>query len=167
MPKTIDQNTLIGDTHHAWTFQEYQQYERGQVWHIAMITIGVVLALYGVLSGNFLFALIVILVGIILFLQSQHSPPEVLFQIADLGVVVGNRFYPYAELDQFYIIYDPPQAKNLFFETKSSFRPMLRIPLADVNPVHVRQTLRTYLQEDIEREEEPLSEVLGRQWKIH
>lgn len=166
MPQVITDATLLGNKLHEWTFPEYQKHERGQVWHILMISLGLILLIYAMVSGNFLFALVVILVGIILFLQAKQPPVDVTFQITELGIVVGNRFYPYTEFHDFYILYDPPEIKMLFLETKSLFRPTLRVPLEDVNPVDVRQTLRRSLTEDVEQEEEPLSEKVGRWWKI-
>lgn len=167
MPKQINNDTLLGDILYEWTIQEYEQYNRGLWWYIVTITLGLLLVLYGIMSGNFLFSLIVILFGIIIFLQSHQTPLQVPFIIAELGVVVGNAFYPYSELDEFYIIYQPPRIKTLFIETKSVLRPALRIPLLDINPVDVRHTLLEYLEEDLEKEEEPMADSFARNWKFH
>jgi hypothetical protein len=167
MAKQINQDTLLGDVLYEWTIQEYEQYARNVWWYIVMITAGLVLVLYGIFSGNFLFSLIIVLFAIIMFLQSHQTPPQVAFQITEFGIVVGNRFYKYSELINFYIIYNPPHTKSLFVETKSNFKPLLRIPLLDINPIEVRHTLREYLEEDLEKEEEPISEAFARNWRIH
>lgn len=167
MPQVIKEETLLGDKVHEWSFKEYERHDRGQLWYILMISLGLLMVVYAMWAGNFLFALVIILAGIILFLQAHQEAPEVIFQITDLGVVVGNRFYPYSDLYNFYIIYNPPEVKTLFVETRSPIRPLLRIPLLDVNPLDVRETLLQFLEEDIEREEEPISDVVARQWKLH
>ncbi len=167
MPKNIDNQTLIGSHLHEWTIPEYEQHNRGILWYVLTISVGIIFVLYGLFSDNFIFSLIIILAAIIVFLQSHQDPLQVSFKITELGLVVGNRFYDYSELDDFYIIYNPPEVKTLFFSTKSIARPTIRIPLLDQNPLQVRESLQNFLDEDLEKEEEPKSDLLARRWKIH
>jgi hypothetical protein len=167
MPKSFTEKTLIGDILHHWTIQEYDQHQRGVFWYIITITVGLLLVIYGLFSSNFLFSLIIILAAIILFLQSHQEAPQVQFGITELGVLMGSKFYTYSELEDFYIIYEPPEIKTLYIDTKSGMRPMLRIPLLDENPLEVRTALRNFLAEDVEKEEEPLADAAARRWKIH
>lgn len=167
MPKQIKTTTEAGETLFAWTVQEYDQHERGMVWYSIVGTIGLLLIVFGIWSDNFLFALIIILASVILFLQSHQAPPQVPFRITETGIMINNRLYLYSEFEAFYIIYQPPEVKTLFLDTKSPFRPILRIPLLDMNPLEIRQTLRQYLSEDTEKEEEPLTDTIARRWKLH
>lgn len=167
MPKPLDTETNLGQVLHEWTIQEYEQHDRGLPWYVISIVLGIGLVIYGILTGNFLFALIIILFAIILFLQSHQEAPQVRFQIAELGVVIGNRFYNYSELESFYIIYNPPNIKTLYLETKSTMRPKIRVPFLDQDPVEIRHTLREYLAEDTEKEDEPFGDRAARNWKIH
>ena len=132
-----------------------------------MIILGLGLILFGIVGGNFLFSLIIILFAIILFLQSHQAPPQLLFQISELGIIVGNKFYPYSDFEDFYIIYKPPEVKTLFLETIGTFYPAIRIPLLDMDPLEIKYTLREFLSEDTEKEEEPLTDRVARDWKIH
>jgi hypothetical protein len=167
MPKQLTNETLVGDILHEWTIQEYDQHERGVMWYIVLGTLAVLFIAYGIFSGNFLFALIIILAAVIIFLQSHQTPLQVLFSITELGVVVGSRFYPYSDFKDFYLIYQPPEVKTLFIIPQQVYRPMLRIPLLDKNPVEIRHTLREFLPEDTEKEAEPFSDTFARTWKIH
>lgn len=165
MPKQLTENQLIGDVLFEWIVPEYDKHERPRRWYMIMGTVAAVLILFGMFSGNFLFSLIIILAAIILFLQSQQEPLHVVFAITELGVIVGNRFYEYGELESFYIIYEPPDVKTMFIETDSIFRPRLRVPLVDMNPLDVQAVMRAYLLEDIEKEE-PYSDRFARNWRI-
>ncbi|MDP2692953.1 MAG: hypothetical protein Q8O88_04915 [bacterium] len=167
MPQTLTQNSITGDVKLEWTVQEYDRHQRGLFWYIFMITLGMILIVYGFMSNNFLFSLIIVLAAIILFIQSYQVPAQVLFRITELGVIVGNRFYTYNELKNFYIIYQPPETKTLFIEPKTGMRPVLRIPLLDQNPLDVRDAMNIFLDEDLEKESEPLTDLFARQWKIH
>lgn len=165
MPQQITENTTIGNPLYEWTFPEYQKFSRGRLWYTIMIGLGVLFVVYGMVTGNFLFSLIIALFAIILFLQQHQNPHDISFAITDLGIIVGNRFYEYRELDGFYIIYNPP-AKTLFFETKNLLKPLLSIPLQDQNPLDLRFALLEFLPEDLEKDEEPASELASRNWKI-
>ena len=167
MPQSLKTDTLIGSVLHEWTIAEYERHERGAAWFWVMGIAGLALVIYAMLTGNFLFALIIILFAIVLFLQSHQEPIQLPFQITELGIVVGNRFYQYNELNGFYIIYNPPHVKTLYLENKSVFHPLLRIPLLDQNPVEVKHTLTEFLVEDIDKELEPLADRAARNWKLH
>ena len=166
MPKIIDENTILGNPLHEWTIQEYEQFERGSRWYLLMGFIGITSLLYSVLSGNFLFSLVIILFGLIIWLQSHQTPPQLSFVITDLGIVIGKKFHPYSEMESFYIVYRPPEVKTLFLETKSLVEPSLHIPLLDADPVEVRFTLLEYLPENTEKEDEPISDQLARNLRL-
>ncbi len=167
MPKLLSDDILTGDILHAWQVKEYEQHDRPVLWYIVMISAAVLLILYGLFTGNFIFSLIIILAIIIFFIQSKQEPQDVPIFISELGVGVGNRFYKYSELDDFYIIYRPKEIKMLFIDTKTALRPLLRISLNDNNPLEIRDTLDNYLVENFEKEEEPLSEAFSRNFKLH
>lgn len=167
MPKQITPDVNIGKIHHEWTVLEYEQHQRNLTWYIIMLIAGLLLVGYALFTGNLIFALIIILSAIILFLQSQQHPHKIPFRIAEFGVIVNTRFYPYSELEDFYIIYNPPEVKMLFIETKSSLRPRLRVPLMDEDPNEIRFTLREFLPENIKKEDEPFSDMIARKWMLH
>ncbi|HOX60555.1 MAG TPA: hypothetical protein PLV72_00935 [Candidatus Magasanikbacteria bacterium] len=165
MSKPVSQSA-IGDVHLEWTVSEYEQYSRGPYWYIIMGSIGLFLVIYAVFTGNFMFALVIILSAIILFLQSHQMPNQIKFQITDTGVVLGRKFYAYSEFKDFYLFYNPPEVKTLFLQPISVMQPTLRVPLLDQDPTEVKFALRQYLAEDAERSEEPTSDTLSRRFKI-
>lgn len=166
MPQQLSQQTLIGDVAHLWEVKEYEQHDRPWSWYVFMLSLGLFFVLYGMFTGNFLFSLVIILSGIIFFLQSKQSPQMVPIFISELGIGIGNKFYKYSELNSFYIIFRPHEIKMLYIETESTLSPLLRIPLDGNNPLEVRATLEKYLDEDYQKEEEPVSEAFVRGWKL-
>ena len=167
MPEQVTESTLVGGILHQWSMKEYEEHPRGKRWYVVMGILGTVLVAYGLFSGNFLFSLIILLSAIILYLQSVQAPKDVLFSITDLGIIIGSRFYSYKEIRNFYIIYQPPEVKSLYFDFQSVYRPSVQIPLDTMNPLLVRSTLSLYLTEDLEKEKEPLSEQFARNWQIY
>ena len=133
-----------------WQIPEYLIHERTRYWYLVAILFGVTLIVYSIITANFLFALIIILVTFIIFLRSYAAPRNLIFQITDTGLVVGDRYFPYEKIKNFYFIYDPPAVKKLFFDFKGLY-PTLSIPLDNNNPTVIRQKLLEYLIEDAER----------------
>jgi len=166
MPEKLTANTLTGDVSSEWDVVEYEQHVRGTLWHVLVISFGIILVIYALATDNFLFAIIIILSAIILFLQSAVEPVRVYFAITDLGIILGNRFYQYDEFRAFYIIYNQ-EVQTIFFDTKSALRPDVRVPMAeDVDPMEIREMLQEVLEEDLEKEE-PLADRAARRWKMH
>lgn len=168
MPKNIlNEDVNIGKILHEWNVTEYEQHQRNLFWYVFMVIIGVFLIGYALITGNFLFAIVIVLFAIIIFLQSQQKPYTIPFRITVNGVVVNNRFYPYSEFDNFYVIYHPPEVKSLFLETSSNMRPKIRVPIEDIDPNEIRFTLREFMIEDVEKESEPFSDMIARRWLFH
>ena len=160
-------NTIAGDIIHQWNIKEYENHERPTRWFVIMGVLGSLLIFFALVTGNFLFALIIMLFGIIIFLQSNQAPKTVPIKITDLGIIIGTRFYMHTEIAAFYIVYNPPQVMSLFLETKGLFKPRIQIDLLDEDPNEIRDTLLQFIEEDLEVEQEPLSDKVAREWMIH
>src|SRR3989344_1334349 len=164
-----DENKNLKNEHgkvfFQWSFLEFPHYERNRQWYAWLAVVVGLLILYSIFSANFLFALISIITALIILLFHQ-SKNEVNFKITEDGILVNAKFYDYKELENFYIIYEPPQVKTLYFEPKSFFNPRIPVDLQNQNPVKIRETLKKYLAEDIERENEPLSDQTSRMLKL-
>ncbi len=160
-------NVNVGKIIYQWSVQEYTPYERGRRWYVVMGGLGLLLVIYAVYSANYLFALIIILFGLILSLSSMRPPLEVRFAVTNTGIIVGGRYYRYSELTNFWVIYDPPTVKNLYFSFNNFFKHRLSVPLLDYDPRPIREYLAQYLEEDLEKEEEPFSDRLARLFRLH
>jgi hypothetical protein len=163
----IDQENQDSDILVAWSFREYENPERSRRWYIITSLVAIFLLATAVLMSDFLFALIVILMAIILFIVHSKETEDVNFIIAETGIVLAGKFFGYKDFDNFWIVYEPEGAKNVYFKFKSSVRGSLRIPLGETNPLSVREVLLEFLPEDLEKEEEPTSEVLAKKFKIY
>ncbi|OIP80623.1 MAG: hypothetical protein COT39_04105 [Parcubacteria group bacterium CG08_land_8_20_14_0_20_48_21] len=150
----------------SWQFPEFTIPYRGRWWYAGAVAIGGGLFALALLHGGYLFAFLLILFAIIYVLHHFHEPLPVQFSLTDLGIVVGNRFYTYTDIEKFWIIYQPPETKNLYVELKSLFHPHFTIPLEKENPLRIREYMRRYVAEDLEQDQEPLVDTLTRLLKI-
>lgn len=157
LTKTNDDD--FGEVFFQWEIPEFIRYPRSLFWYLAIIIVGIGIIIYSIFTANYLFALIVILAAFIIFLKDYVSPGALLFQITEDGIFVGNQFISYDKLKNFYIIYDPPAVKKIFFRMRG-FYPTISIPLDNKNPLLIRKKLSEYLKEDIEKKHQSIDDQL-------
>lgn len=159
----IEKGSVLAD----WNFPEYEKHERGLLWYLLMVLIGGGLLIYAIVDGNFLFALIILLVAIILFTHHRTEPAILPFTVHEMGLQIGGKFYLYREIESFAVIYEPPLIKQLYIQPKSGvLRGEISIPLKNQNPVTIRKTLLDFIEEDLEREEESATDAAIRLFKL-
>lgn len=150
----------------SWEVPEFEQYARGHWWYITAISIAAASVIYALYTKNFLFAFIIIILAVIIFLHHTSEPLNLRVAITELGILVNNKFYRFRDITSFWIIYEPPLTKNLYFQIDVSLQPPLSISLDKVDPLEVRRILLQHLAEDLEKKEEPLSDLLWRLLKL-
>lgn len=149
-----------------WDFPEHETHERGWWWYLIAGIVALAVLYYAYRTQNPLFGVIVVLSGIIFAVTEYRGPDFHVFAITEDGVIAGLNFYKYSELQNFYLIYDPPRVKKLYVKPRSLLRPWLTIPLMDEDPNRIRTLLKKNLPEDLEKEEEPVSDYFGRMFKF-
>jgi hypothetical protein len=149
----------------SWEVPEYPVYERGIFWYLSLAVVSIVLLIYALRNSNFLFAFIIVMFIIIFLLHTDRKPSLLKFSLTEQGVLLGTKLYLWKEFSRFFIVYNPPEVKTLYFEF-SNFKPHLTIPLGEQNPEVIRQLLLKFLPENKEKTEEPFSDWLGRVLKI-
>lgn len=150
----------------VWEAPSWDEYERGPKWMVWFIVCVIVLTIYAIFTSNYLFAFIVLLAAIILILAGNKKPHPILVQIGQNGIVYNGTFYQYDELDDFAIIYQPPQVKLLYVQPKGITHSRMRISLEDEDPVALRNHLKQYLDEDLTLHEEHVSDIVARLLKL-
>ncbi|MBU1039024.1 hypothetical protein KKC17_02200 [Patescibacteria group bacterium] len=162
----LEPQTNLGTEQISWSFKEFNPIIRSRRWWWLAGVISLLLLLYAVLTGNFLFALI-LLMGAILFVnETKRQPRHLKCQITNKGLAVGKKFWRWSELNEFWIAYQPPTIDNLYVLPKNLFDPRLSIPLNKTNPLKVRTELKKFLNEDLSKEDEPTSEALAKLLKL-
>lgn len=156
----------VGKTILQWKFPEYEEHERGISWYVVTGVLSVAFLIYAILVSNFLFAIIIVIIDLIILIQVNRKPDRIDFKITDQGLLIGTSFTPYRNIGKFWIIYNPPKVKTLYFNFKSTLKPNITIPLENKNPLRVRETLLQYIEEDLEKEEESNSEQIRKFLKL-
>lgn len=155
-----------GESQVEWKIWEYPPHERSIVWFIVAGLVGSALLVYAIVSSNYLFAIIVLMMGIIMLIDGLRHPDRVDVHITDAGIVLGEKYYDFSMIKDFSIIYEPPEVKILYIDFNNVWQPLLVIPLEDVDPNVVRNSLLPYVFENLQREEETLTDTMRRLYKL-
>ncbi len=162
----IGEKTKYGKILAEWKVPEYIKYDKSIVWYVGAIALGLILLVHAIITSNFLFVIIILLVSSIVFIHERRHPDMIDFLILEGGIVMGDKFYPYKNIESFWIIYEPPHIKLLYLGLTKSLRKELPIHLENQNPVKIRKILLDYLEEDLDKEEEATEEGLSRLFKM-
>ncbi len=158
--------TGFGNELISWEVNEYEKHTRGPVWFTLATIAAVALIVYALFTQNFLFAVIILMFGVIYFLSSLKEPARIMISITDNGIMIGETFFPFRDMRTFSIVYEPPVVKNLYINLKSRWRPLLSIPLEAMDPVKVRDLMLPFAIEDLEQTEESLTDLVSRLYKL-
>lgn len=161
-PPQVEDSIISTQDLFVWEAPAFLKFNRGPGWYFGMALIAVALMAYAVWTANFLFAFIILLMGILLLLVGNKEPNRVLVQVGDHGIVWNGKLILYQDLDEFAIVYHPPYVKTLYFDVKSALVPRLRIELEEQDPIALRNHLRQFLKEDLDLQSEHLSDIVAR-----
>ncbi len=151
----------------SWKIREDDNHEKSKKWFIGAGAVFVLLLTFAFYTANFSFAVILIITAIIILVKNSQDIDLVDVYLSHKGIKLGRKFYDFDRLKNFSIIYKPDQGeKALIFEFKNFLHPEMIIPLEDTNPLPVRENLLKYLDEDLEKDDIPLSEDLNKLLKL-
>jgi hypothetical protein len=149
-----------------WEIDEYPNHQRSRRWYIGMGSLGALMFIYAIFTANFLFAVILLMFAIITVISEYKTPDKVPVVITTTGLIVGDTYYEFQAIKTFAILYDPPEVKNLYLDFDSYLRPLLTVPLEEVDPNIVREILLPFIIEDVERDDETFGDILRRVYKL-
>lgn len=150
-----------------WNFKEEGRKKRNLKWYFWIFLFLGSILVYSFLTGNFLFAVFLILFMIVVLSPRITPEEELSFAIYEDGILLGKKkFYDWKNIKNFHLVYDPPEVKRLYFDLENIFLSDLSVPLADQDPIEIREILGSYLEEDLERSYETLVDRLNRWLKL-
>jgi hypothetical protein len=155
----------FGKVFFSWKVPEFTNHQRSGLWYLITSVIAIILIVVCIFTGNYFFALIIILAAFIVFLKNYNQPRDILLQIAEDGIVLGTQYFSYEDLDGFYVIYNPP-IKKLYFKMKKMTPDDISVPLFDNNPIPIRTKLLEYLDEDLNKEHQTFSDIFETLFKL-
>lgn len=163
----MEEKNIEVNIHSSWKFPEVVSYNRTKRWYYIAGVFWLFCFGYAILTGNFMFAGIMVMGSFVYFYSQSEASKDIVFNITEEGIEVGRHSYLYKELSAFWIVYEPSEnVKTLYFDFKNKLYTSLSVPLMGQNPLSVREILLRYLPEDLQKEEEPMSDIFNRAIKL-
>lgn len=162
----MSHNINQGEVLLSWTYPEFIKYKKNKRWYIIALAVGILFLVFAVFTYNFLLSVIVVMVAMIIVIRDKMEPKMIEFAVTEIGIKIGDNFYPFREFSNFSIIYNPPAVKILYLEFKSKLRPRFSIFLEDQDPKKIREILKEHIEENLERQGESLSDAIARWLRI-
>lgn len=144
-----------------WKTPEFIPHPKGPVWFMTAAGLMVTFTAYAILTGSATMAIVFILLGGVYYLTHNQAPRILSIKITKLGLYVGNRFYPFNNLNAFWIVYNPPYVRRLYLRTSDKTNREIKIELNDQSPVTLRHALAREIPE-IEGGQENKADILIR-----
>lgn len=148
---------------YKWQIDEYLNHERSRTWYAVFFVMVGTLTIYSLFTANFLFLFIILMVATILLLQHNRTPRVLEVQITGEGLQIGKEIHLWKNIEYFWIV-DEPEVTSLYLETKETLKPHLCVSLRGQNIEKIRSLLKPFLKEEFH--EEPLTDILGRLFKV-
>ena len=129
-----------------WEADEYEKISKSGYWYGGLASVAFLLLAVGIVARSYFFIVFVVLAAVLLIYYAKRLPKRIVFSVGREGVSAGAKKYPYQNLKSFWIFVRDGEA-DLSLETKSSFNPMVLIPLEGVSPNDVREVLLENIEE--------------------
>lgn len=141
-----------GEIRHSFLSPEFLDYPRGPLWYLTAGLIGVGILIIGILTHTITLTLAFLLFVAVYWLLHTREARMLDVAITRHGVRVDEKFIPFSDIEEFWIVHDPPFVADLKLRTKRKFNPILTIHIFGQDPLALRQLLTPHVEE-VEREE--------------
>ncbi|MBU4348329.1 hypothetical protein KJ671_02410 [Patescibacteria group bacterium] len=143
----------------SWRAPEFKYYYKDASWYWTSGIIAGVLISISLFQKNFLLAIFLVLAELIIIMWAKQIPRTIDFKINEDGIHCGKlKFYPYEELDGFYIEKDNEEAGELILKTQSAINPFVKINIFIKDQKIIDNILKNFLDE-VEYEESFLDKL--------
>lgn len=161
-----ENNQKLSEVIFSWKMSEYYRYSRGIWWYVISLLVLVGVMTWSIIDKNYLLAIFSLLFYLVIVVYNLREPQLIDFVITPDGLKFGRNFYSYEMFEDFFIVYEDHGIKNIYFDFKNPLRGRLVIPLDNQDAIVIREFLLQFLEEDLERKNEPISQQLGRWLKF-
>ncbi len=122
------------------------------LWVLGIITISTTVA--AILLGNTLFAIVLLMSGVVIGITATREPLEISYAVTQRGLRIDDKLYPYSTLESFYIDEDHHFGPQLLVRSEKMLMPLLVLPLPEEYVDDIEDIIASRLPE--EHLEEPL-----------
>lgn len=116
-----------------WSALEYEERERNKDWFWALGVIVATSSLASTIFGNYFFAALLLLSGVLLGFFAMRKPGMVSYELNQKGLKIGSTLYPYENIKSFWVQLRKEEEPNLkpmlFIHSERAFMPVITVPI--------------------------------------
>lgn len=139
----------------SWKAREKIHTEKTADWYWIVGIVTISFAIVSIILNNIIFAVLILVSSFTLTLIASRRPHLLDAEIDNEGVLIGKTFYPYANLDSFWVETRDAHPR-LILKSKKVLMTLIAVLLEDTDPKDVRSLIIQHLRE--EEHIEPLFE---------
>ena len=143
--KSIEQKII------SWQSSLYIDHNRGKVWYILATLIAVTTIILSFIFGSKLFGLVVVFLCLAYFPLTLKKAPIVQVSVSTKGIHFGEHFYPYSDIEYFWIEEYLPSYQSLHLQIKQSRISDLEIQFYDHSKDEIIGILQQFVPHNLER----------------
>jgi hypothetical protein len=144
----------------SWSASEYIAHHKSGGWYAAfgLITLGVLVAIYFITSGDILSVVVIAVVAVVFGLYAARQPKEQQYSVSDQGITVGPKAYSFHDFKSFSVI-DEGAFSSISFMPLKRFMPIISIYYAPDDEERIVDALSIYLPFD-EKQADPVDRFM-------
>jgi len=148
-----------------WSALEYEEKERNTDWFWALGVIVVASSLAAIIFGNYFFAILLIIGGVLMGFFAIKKPDMVFYELNEKGLKIRNRIYLYENIKAFWVqksLSDdgkimPPA---LFIKSQRLLVPVFSVPIEEISVVKIHNIMLAYDVPEKEMKEHPSEKIM-------
>jgi hypothetical protein len=148
----------------SWSALEYEEKIRSSDWFWALGIIVVTSSIAAIIFGNYFFATLLVLSGILLGFFAVKKPDIVHYELNSKGLLISNRLYPYENIKSFWVQLGASSESNvkplLFIHTERAFMPIITIPIEEIMAQDIHQIMLDQNIAEVEMKEHPSEKIM-------
>jgi len=130
-----------------WTSYEHEYRQRGPYWFVYPLAIATIAMVFGIITHNYLFVLLVAISFALLIYYANHIPRLLTYRIEKRGVWIEKKLIDFSQIKSFWIYAHPLMTPELLLETHRPLNPILHIRLENISSDRIRSVIKQSVPE--------------------
>lgn len=161
MPEEKQKITAVhGKTLLEWKAPEFINHTKGKRWFMGAGVLILTLITYAIYTQSATMVIVFVVLAGVYFMTHNMTPRIIDIKITEAGIAAGDTFYPFGQIEAFWIIYHPQYYRDLNLKLKNQSS-KITLQLNEQDPIEVRNILSEELQE-IKGAQDSFSDILIR-----
>jgi len=130
-----------------WEMPEYAHHEKSKTWFFIAGIVVLAIIIYALITAEYTMAIVFALLAGVYYILHNETPRNVTVSITTLGIIVDKDFFQFSDIQNFWIVYQPPKVGALYLRPVKRTASDIRIELMEQNPMVLRNLLKTQIKE--------------------